>query len=408
MQASYYFPNLRNEEDMSRRSEFWQKKDESSSSIRFRADMSKSPYLFLCDTWPDVNNPGLTYLKWMISPDKKPLFRIQGEGGFRTLRHYLSYKFFEEIDGEFASLFTWGRRHEASMIYKKATMVRKNKKIAKERKKTNPNESKIQKIESEWKETAYHGLAGDHAITLSTWFCCNHSINCTENEYKRRKNIFMVDNAIQVYARGIYEILRQNPSIYKALKSTRGDLIAVGGTLKEMWHYISGHNLLGELWMHYRRDGLGVLRRYQMRKYNYGTSSSSSLLSLASNQEDWKNQVNHLVRKLNELASVRSIERQPHPRIGDTLGDLNWEDISVISGQLCTLCGDNTTTSPGQLSRSVARRKHELFFKMLEALNIVVFGKMSSSPISAQKVLKLAKSTYYIANSALTYSNGLE
>lgn len=283
----YYFPDLSKrdqiEDVLGKRKEWMSdvKNKKDRSAIRFRRDMKDSPYLFLCDVWPDVNNQQPTCQKWNLTLDKYPLFQVKDMGAFRTLRHFYYYCMFKFIDPTYADYFLWSRRHDAACLYQMETKSSVDMAIMKERKRKQPSEKKINQMMAEWFLTKQNGLRAGEAKRLADWNICSKYLknnnNMTHDEFKTKVTNFRNCIGIRTYAYGIVHMYQQDSRLYEALvNGTRGKgLFSVGFVNKEVWDVNSGHNMLGELHMHFRSTRKGFLKIYYDKKYSYGTAFPS-------------------------------------------------------------------------------------------------------------------------------------
>lgn len=442
---SYYNPNLNVAENpqINHRKSIYQRIPEN-ETIRFRSDMVNNAYVFLCDTWPDVNDSSQVLMKWRISPDKKPLFRIQHHGGFRTLRHFINYNFFQAIDSDYAELFIWGRRHEAAKIYKKARASHVHQKINKERKKKDPDQSRIQMLTSKWKHSEFEGLTGQHAISLATWSHCHPLLkkSITEKNFRNLWSKFINSSGVAIMALGIYYMTKQNPRINRALQSTfNKTLLAIGMPREEIWYTNSGHNLLGELWMHYRQNSNSYhFARFDKLPFCKGSSSPYILKNLSSNNdpvnpsEAIKSRSTIISTNKESKVSERNVRMTQNTinfpstpqvktnhnhqtasllpiteQLSDCLTALNsvvterlvqWDQVLSISDMMEKFVNNGSVTPIVKPSLKVKQRNRELLYVLLENLNIEMTDPRGT--YNKASAMKLIYGIRFIAASTLT------
>lgn len=284
MSCSYYFPDLTDRKQvnsvLSTRMAWMNdmKENHDDQIIRFRKDFKDCEFLFLCDVWPDVNNQRPTCVRWGIPVDKFPLLSVNKIGSFRTLRHFYYFNMFQTFDPSFACYFVWSCRHEAAKVYQAYMSEEIEKKIEKEKKKAKPRNNLIEQWKAEWHLILQNGLPAKEAIRLASWKCykLHKKVNMTADQFAKKVEAFRVKNGIQVYAFGITQMYAQDERLKKALidGTKEKSLFSVGNFKKEMWSTNSGHNLLGELHMHFRRNpSLEYFDVYSKKQYCYETAA---------------------------------------------------------------------------------------------------------------------------------------
>ena len=272
--SSYYFPNLLLTDTKIPNRE---RKDEI-DSIKFRHDMVDSEYLFLSDFWPDVKEKRKTCSKWNLPINKYPLFECKRIGSFRTIKHYYYYQLFQTIDKNYSKYFLWSHRHEAAKIYYNHMKPINEKKIQTENNKVNPSQSKIHSISSEWNLSLQNGLRAKEAIRIASWPCYKKFASTTEKRFKQSVLYFQNRFGIHTYATAIDQMYHQDQYLKRALIEGTGAkmLVSVGNFQKMIWDTYSanGHNLLGELHMHYRneKNRKSFIEKYNKKLFCYSTS----------------------------------------------------------------------------------------------------------------------------------------
>lgn len=281
MNSSYYFPDLTVDDESRLLSRLtWMKDLEQHNEhqiIRFRQDMKDCEYLFLCDVWPDVKHQRPTCKKWGIPINKFPLIEVKNIGSFRTLRHFYYYNFFQTIDSNYARYFLWSSRHDAANVYQKFVKDKYDKKIERESKKARPKISNIDQWKAEFHLISERGLPAQHAIRLASWSCCKDKlkISLSMKDFNAKVLDFQNHHGIRVYAFGIAQMYAQDERLKKALIGGTKDLhlFSIGTYQKEIWSTNSGHNLLGELHMHFRSNPtVKFFNLYVQKCYCYSTS----------------------------------------------------------------------------------------------------------------------------------------
>lgn len=279
-----YYPNLSDQSQVSsvlpnRRAWLTDLKEHHEDSvIRFRHDFKDSEFLFLCDVWPDVKNQRPTCSRWGIPVNKYPLLSVNKVGSFRTIKHFYFFHLFQTIDPQFARYFIWSFRHEAAQLYKSCMKEEVERKIAREKKKANPKVQNMEQWLAEWHLISQNGLPAKEAVRLASWkYCCPHlNVRMSAKEFNQKVKEFERKRGVQVYAFAVCQMYAQDERLRRALIEGTGSmtLLSVGTFKKEIWSTNSGHNLLGELHMHFRRDPtMKFYEVYSKGRYCYETSA---------------------------------------------------------------------------------------------------------------------------------------
>lgn len=334
--CQYYYPDLAdpNQSSIGKRLEWMEKYENISTTIRFKENQKDVEFLFLCDTWPDVTFPTSTCRRWNLPPNKVPLFKVNALGSFRTIRHFFYFQFFKTFDQSFAAYFTWTHRHAAAVHYQAFLQTKHDMKIAKERKKSKPSESKIEKWMAECHIADRNGLRGSEAIRLASWDCYRShqkgDVKLNKSEFVEKLNVFKNRYGAYMYACAVYYMYEQDPQLKEALLSgtKHGLLLSVGDFRKEVWDFNSGHNLLGEIHMHYRNVALSnssqpFCKIYKNRIFELMTSYRPGLA------REMKNNDRDMRKEYFEKLYVQ---------MGNAGKGGRWDDVEKLAQSIWYLC----------------------------------------------------------------------